>query len=202
MNASATVNVILTCHAARTQGQTTRSVFLTKTTCFRKRNPISPLVAGRKCTIKTKATFFICHSPPLFLFQFLRRQLIKASHEKIELSTHESKSWKNWYYLNIARYLLKQKFLWVKERRYIKHCMGMSVCKLHNMYGEEIPYLFWACLHVENEKFFGRVFGRNEQAEKRDRWFEHVGQPISVSKTELDPDDKCNHLCNLQFCLN
>lgn len=92
MNASATVNVILTCHAARTQGQTTRSVFLTKTTCFRKRNPISPLVAGRKCTIKTKATFFICHSPPLFLFQFLRRQLIKASHEKIELSTHESKS--------------------------------------------------------------------------------------------------------------
>lgn len=153
MNASATVNVILTCHAARTQGQTTRSVFLTKTTCFRKRNPISPLVAGRKCTIKTKATFFICHSPPLFLFLFLRRQLIKASHEKIELSTHESKSWKNWYYLNIARYLLKQKFLWVKERRYIKHCTGMSVCKLHKMYGEEIPYLFWACLHVENEKF-------------------------------------------------
>lgn len=202
MNASATVNVILTCHAARTQGQTTRSVFLTKTTCFRKRNPISPLVAGRKCTIKTKATFFICHSPPLFLFQFLRRQLIKASHEKIELSTHESKSWENWYYLNIARYLLKQIFLWVKELRCIKHCTGMSVCKLHKMYGEDIPYLFWACLDMENEKFLAEFFGGNEQAEERDRWSEHVGQPISVCKPELDPDDKCSHLCNLQFCLN
>lgn len=206
MNASAKVTAILTWLAARTQGQTTRSVFLKKIRCFLKRNPISPLVAGRKCTIKTLATFFICHNPPLFLFQFLRRQLMKASHEKIELSTHESKSWENWYYLNIARYLLKQKFLWVKELRCIKHCTGMSVCKVHKMYGKENPYLLLSCFELvfmwRMKGFFGRVFGRNGQAEETGRWSEHVGHYISVCKTELDPDDKCNHLCNLQFCLN
>lgn len=75
----------------------------------------------------------------------------------LEKATLEIKSWENWYYLNIARYLLKQKFLWVKELRCIKHCTGMSFCKVHKMYGEENPNPLlssFELVFIENERFF------------------------------------------------